>query len=416
MRRWVSTPYSPCRDASQRPCTEAASAPSTSAAIRPAAARSGVGTATRRQPAARSVSAAAARTARTSSVAGASGPRVGTATVQPSRPAASGCPVATASSRPQSAALRARKPAQSRLGASGITPSIGSMPCVGFSPVTPQHAAGSRTEPPVSEPSAANACRAATAAPLPLEEPPVTCAAFQGLGRAPRCALSPTGLSANSAMCSAPSVTAPAASSRAISVAVRAGRCPARMRLPHSIGAPARANMSLCASGTPCSGPKRLAGRAPPVAVARLVERPLRLDAHEPAGAGVGARDRVQAGLHEPLAGHRTRCDGCGGLGQRRVVAQAGQVGRGVRRGPRHRPRPVPGPPRRRRRGRRRRRRRGAADHSQVSRHANRSVIASALRPALRHYSAAARGVRKPSRYEMQRSTGSTSANFASMS
>jgi hypothetical protein len=37
----------------------------------------------------------------------------------------------------------------------------------------PQAAAGRRTEPPVSEPSAPNTRRAATAAPEPLEEPPV---------------------------------------------------------------------------------------------------------------------------------------------------------------------------------------------------------------------------------------------------
>ena len=45
-------------------------------------------------------------------------------------------------------------------------------PAVGFSPTTPLQADGSRTEPPVSEPSAPKTTRPATAAPEPLDEPP----------------------------------------------------------------------------------------------------------------------------------------------------------------------------------------------------------------------------------------------------
>ena len=55
---------------------------------------------------------------------------------------------------------------------SGIAPCRETRPQVVLSPVTPQAAAGRRTEPPVSEPSAPKARRAATAAPEPLEEPP----------------------------------------------------------------------------------------------------------------------------------------------------------------------------------------------------------------------------------------------------
>jgi hypothetical protein len=47
-------------------------------------------------------------------------------------------------------------------------------------PTTPQAAAGSRIEPPVSEPSAPNVMRAATEAPEPLDEPPVTLVSSQG--------------------------------------------------------------------------------------------------------------------------------------------------------------------------------------------------------------------------------------------
>jgi hypothetical protein len=43
-------------------------------------------------------------------------------------------------------------PTVSRLGASGRTPATGMRPAVVFSPQTPQHAAGIRTDPPVSVP------------------------------------------------------------------------------------------------------------------------------------------------------------------------------------------------------------------------------------------------------------------------
>jgi hypothetical protein len=55
---------------------------------------------------------------------------------------------------------------------------------VGFSPTTPHIAAGRRTDPAVSEPSAPKAIPAATAAPEPLDEPPdirpVSCGLRQG--------------------------------------------------------------------------------------------------------------------------------------------------------------------------------------------------------------------------------------------
>jgi hypothetical protein len=45
----------------------------------------------------------------------------------------------------------------------------------------PHSAAGPRIDPPVSEPSAAGTNPAATAAPAPLDEPPVKCSRFHGL-------------------------------------------------------------------------------------------------------------------------------------------------------------------------------------------------------------------------------------------
>ena len=51
------------------------------------------------------------------------------------------------------------------------TPCVGHSPTVVFSPATPQRAAGTRTEPPVSVPSVKPARPAAVATPEPDDEP-----------------------------------------------------------------------------------------------------------------------------------------------------------------------------------------------------------------------------------------------------
>ena len=60
----------------------------------------------------------------------------------------------TDNSRAACSTVRVSVPTWSQLGESGKTPSIGTSPYVGFSPMTPQYAAGIRIEPPVSVPSA----------------------------------------------------------------------------------------------------------------------------------------------------------------------------------------------------------------------------------------------------------------------
>ena len=63
-------------------------------------------------------------------------------------------PAMISSARRHSSAVRASGPTVSRLHAAGKTPSLGTSPHVGRWPVTPQSAAGIRTEPAVSVPSA----------------------------------------------------------------------------------------------------------------------------------------------------------------------------------------------------------------------------------------------------------------------
>lgn len=81
--------------------------------------------------------------------------------------------------------VRVSGPAVSSVGQSGRMFSTETKPCVGRTPEMPQNAAGRRTEPPVSEPSAAKFARAATDAPDPDDEPPVIRSVFQGLRQWP---------------------------------------------------------------------------------------------------------------------------------------------------------------------------------------------------------------------------------------
>src|SRR5215471_5359436 len=93
----------------------------------------------------------------------------------------------------QSSALSASSPTVSSENESGIALARLTRPYVGLKPVTPQKCAGNRIEPPVSEPSAAQARRAATAAPDPEDEPPVILSGSHGFRAGPRCSLCPVG-------------------------------------------------------------------------------------------------------------------------------------------------------------------------------------------------------------------------------
>jgi hypothetical protein len=80
----------------------------------------------------------------------------------------------------QSSTVRPSGPGVSRDQASGMQPWRETRPHVGRWPATPHHEAGERTEPPVSSPSETEQSPAATAAPEPADEPPVSWSVFQG--------------------------------------------------------------------------------------------------------------------------------------------------------------------------------------------------------------------------------------------
>ncbi|MCY1538005.1 hypothetical protein D9M68_735260 [compost metagenome] len=126
-----------------------------------------------------------------------------------------------------------------------------------FRPVMPFRAAGIRTEPPVSEPSAAGARPAATATPEPLDEPPGMRARTrsQGLRGVPITGFVPHPPKANSTMCVLPSTTMPASSSRVTAVAVSSLRRCRHACEPAVVTWPWMSHRSLTATGRPSSGP-----------------------------------------------------------------------------------------------------------------------------------------------------------------
>src|SRR5690606_9130768 len=128
-------------------------------------------------------------------------------------------------------------------------------PYVGLMPVMPESAAGWRIEPPVSVPVAAGASRPATAAAEPPDEPPGTRVRSHGFFTGPYQLVSFDDPIANSSLFVLPSMTTPASFSRWTSVASYGDTKLSSIREPHDVFTPAVQKMSLCAIGTPVSGP-----------------------------------------------------------------------------------------------------------------------------------------------------------------
>src|SRR5580658_10272184 len=127
-------------------------------------------------------------------------------------------------------------------------------PYVGLKPTTPQNAAGSRIEPPVSLPKPSGAMPAATAALDPPDEPPGTRVSSHGLRVTPRALFSHELPIANSSRLVFPIGIAPASMARATAVAVYGAIQVARIFDAQVVRVPVRHMLSLTASGTPASG------------------------------------------------------------------------------------------------------------------------------------------------------------------
>src|SRR4051812_39170028 len=128
-------------------------------------------------------------------------------------------------------------------------------PTVGLSPTMPLTAAGQVTDPSVSVPIAKRTIPAATAAPLPLDDPHGLRSSAQGFRVCPPTALHPEielleRMFAHSLRLVLPRMIAPAARSRATSGASRLVTLLASARLPAGVGSgPALSILSLISPG-----------------------------------------------------------------------------------------------------------------------------------------------------------------------
>src|SRR2546428_12848599 len=102
-------------------------------------------------------------------------------------------------------------------------------------PTTPHSDAGCRTEPPVSEPSAAGTAPAPTRAADPPDEPPGTRCLSSGCSTRPYAECSVDAPIANSSPLVFPEASAPAALSFVTAVASQGERYPSRISVPQVV-------------------------------------------------------------------------------------------------------------------------------------------------------------------------------------
>src|SRR5580692_93773 len=146
-------------------------------------------------------------------------------------------------------------PTVSRDGASGYTPCTGTRPQVVLRPTTPQQAAGIRTEPPVSVPSATSASPVATATAEPLDDPPGRRRGSSGFTGVPDQVFVPTADQHSSVRFALPTMAAPERRAAATTAASRAAGL-ARSAItgqPTVVGTPSTSMQSFTASRTPQS-------------------------------------------------------------------------------------------------------------------------------------------------------------------
>ena len=133
--------------------------------------------------------------------------------------------------------------------------SLTTRPGVGRKPTTLHHAAGLRSDPPVSLPSAIGTMPQARATAAPPLLPPQLLPTSYGLRVAPKTGLKVCEPAPNSGVLVVPSVTAPAARMRVTMDASFVGTWSRKNGEPRVVRIPAVSTRSLCATGRPCSAP-----------------------------------------------------------------------------------------------------------------------------------------------------------------
>src|SRR5947209_10336924 len=125
----------------------------------------------------------------------------------------------------------------------------------------PQKEAGCRIEPPVSDPSATGAIRAATAAADPPLDPPGARSSAHGLRVGPKAEFSVEEPIANSSQLVLPTTIAPARSRRVTTVASYGGTNDSRIFDPAVVRTPRVQRLYFSAIGTPANGASRQRAR-----------------------------------------------------------------------------------------------------------------------------------------------------------
>src|SRR5215831_17299771 len=124
--------------------------------------------------------------------------------------------------------------------------------------LTPQQAAGQRSEPPMSLPWASVAIPAAMDAAAPPEEPPQVMAGSHGFSVWPCSGLSVKARSENSGVLVRPMMIAPALRKLAATGLSDGAIRFARAATPLELAWPFTSTLILTVTGTPCSGPSGL--------------------------------------------------------------------------------------------------------------------------------------------------------------
>ena len=132
---------------------------------------------------------------------------------------------------------------------------LGTRPGDGRKPTTLQNAAGLRREPPVSEPLATGTSPHANATAAPPDEPPQVFVRSYGLRVAPKTGLNVWEPAPNSGVLVLPMVIAPARSIRSTTMSFSVGTLSLYRGEPNVVRIPRVSIRSLCATGSPCSGP-----------------------------------------------------------------------------------------------------------------------------------------------------------------
>ncbi len=225
-----------------------------------------------RQPIDSKTSRSASTTARTRRSTGAPPSVVHHATRTPSKSRASGAakhppgsasaigdresgPAIALSISARSAAVRAIGPSTLSVDQPSAAGHVGTRPGDGRSPTTPQKLAGLRSEPPMSLPSAIGSMPAASAAAAPPLLPPHVFVSSYGFSVAPNTVLNVCEPAPNSGVLVLPTAMAPAVRSRSTMSASSSGTNALKIGDPKVVRMPRVGCRSLCATGSPCSGP-----------------------------------------------------------------------------------------------------------------------------------------------------------------